>query len=94
MNSETTRLRGRPRNRCQDDVRENGRPVGVKGRRRGYGTDRKGRYSGERQGIVACCTCQWIERMNRKTHTHTHTQRHIYIYICDQPRVLVVRVFD
>jgi hypothetical protein len=28
MNSETTRLRGRPRNRRQDEVREDGRIVG------------------------------------------------------------------
>ena len=31
MNVETTRLRGRPRNRWQDEVRENGRIVGGKG---------------------------------------------------------------
>jgi hypothetical protein len=28
MNSETTRLRGRPRNRWDEEVRENGRTVG------------------------------------------------------------------
>jgi hypothetical protein len=28
MNLETTRPRGRPRNRCQDEVREDGRIVG------------------------------------------------------------------
>jgi hypothetical protein len=28
MNLGTTRLRGRPRNRCQDEVREDGRIVG------------------------------------------------------------------
>jgi len=31
MNLEATRLRGRPRNRWQDEVREDGRPVGGKG---------------------------------------------------------------
>jgi len=31
MNSETTRLRGRPRNRWQDEVREDGRIVGGDG---------------------------------------------------------------
>ena len=30
MNLETTRLRGRPRNRCQDEVRKDGRLVGGK----------------------------------------------------------------
>jgi hypothetical protein len=32
MNLETTRLRGRPRNRWQDEVREDGRIVGGEGR--------------------------------------------------------------
>jgi len=31
MNLETTRVRVRPRNRWQDEVREDGRPVGGKG---------------------------------------------------------------
>jgi len=31
MNLETTRLRGRPRNRWQDEVRENGRIIGGEG---------------------------------------------------------------
>jgi hypothetical protein len=31
MNLETTRLRGRPRNRLQDEVREDGRTVGGEG---------------------------------------------------------------
>ena len=32
MNLEATRLRGRPRNRWQDEMREDGRLVGQKGR--------------------------------------------------------------
>jgi hypothetical protein len=31
MNLEATRLRGRPRNRCYEEVREDGRLVGGKG---------------------------------------------------------------
>jgi hypothetical protein len=42
MNLETTRLRGRPRNRWQDEVREDGRIVGG---RKGYITERKERGS-------------------------------------------------
>jgi len=45
MNLETTRLRGRPRNRWQDEVREDGRIVGGKGGRKGYITERNGRSS-------------------------------------------------
>jgi hypothetical protein len=40
MSLETTRLRGRPRNRWQDEVREDGRLVGGKGRKeRVYNTE-------------------------------------------------------
>jgi hypothetical protein len=55
MNSETTRLRGRPRNRWQDEVREDVRLVGG---RKGYITHRNERRSLERQGIVAFCMSQ------------------------------------
>jgi hypothetical protein len=60
MNLETTRLRGRPRNRWQDEVREDGRIVDGEEKKR-YITERNGRSSRERQGIVAFCTCQWNE---------------------------------
>jgi len=42
MNFEATRLRGRPRNRWQNEVREDGRLVGG---RKGYITERNGRSS-------------------------------------------------
>ena len=42
MNLETKKLRGRPRNRWQDEVREDGRIVGG---RKGYITERNGRSS-------------------------------------------------
>jgi hypothetical protein len=42
MNLETTRLRRRPRNRWQDEVREDGR---IAGGRKGYITERNGKSS-------------------------------------------------
>ena len=46
MNLEATRLRGRPRNRWQDEVREVGRLVGGKGwKERVYKTERSGKSS-------------------------------------------------
>jgi hypothetical protein len=42
MNLEATRLRDRPRNRWKDEVRENGRLLGRKGRK-GYVTERNGK---------------------------------------------------
>jgi hypothetical protein len=45
MNLGTARLKGRPRNRWQDEVREDGRRVGVKGGRKKYITERNGRSS-------------------------------------------------
>jgi len=58
MNLETTRLRERPRNRWQNEVREDGRLVGGKGWKESV-YNRNGRSSWERQGIIAFCTCQW-----------------------------------
>jgi hypothetical protein len=45
MNLETTRLIGRPRNRWQKEVRDDGRIVGGEGGRKKYITDRNGRSS-------------------------------------------------
>jgi hypothetical protein len=45
INLEATRLRDRPRNRWQDEVRENGRLVGEKDGRKGYITKRNRRSS-------------------------------------------------
>jgi hypothetical protein len=45
MNLETTRLRGIPRNRWQDDVSEDGRIVGGEGWQEKYITERNGRSS-------------------------------------------------
>jgi hypothetical protein len=45
INLERMRLRGRPRNRWQDEVREDGILVGEKGGRKGYITERNGRSS-------------------------------------------------
>ena len=67
MNWEATRLRGRSRNRWQDEVREDGRVVGA---RQGYITKKNGRSSWEHHGIIAFCTCQRNE-MNRNILHHT-----------------------
>jgi hypothetical protein len=45
MNMEATRLRGSPKNRWQDQVREDGRLVGGKGGTERYRTERNGRIS-------------------------------------------------
>ena len=45
MNLGTTRLRGRPRNRWQDEVSEEGRIVAGEGWQEKYITQRKGRSS-------------------------------------------------
>jgi hypothetical protein len=45
MNLETMMLRGRPRNRWQDEVREDGRIVGGEGWQEKVHTERNGRSS-------------------------------------------------
>jgi len=45
MNLGTTRLRGRPRNRWQDEVREDGQIVGGEGWQKKYITESNGRRS-------------------------------------------------
>jgi len=53
-------LRGRPRNRWQDEVRENGRLAGGKGWKESV--YKKDEWSSrEWQRIVAFCTCKWKE---------------------------------
>jgi len=59
MNLGTTRLRSRPRNRWQDGVREDERIVEAEVWQEKFITERNGRSSLERQGIVEFCTCQW-----------------------------------
>jgi hypothetical protein len=58
LNMETIRLRGRPRKRWQNEVREDGRIVGGE-------VWQENVYSREEwkeaPGIVAFCTCQWNE---------------------------------
>jgi hypothetical protein len=60
-----TRLRGRPRNRWQNEVREDGRIVGGEGWQEKVYTvqESNGRTCCERQGIFAFCTFQWNEWM-------------------------------
>jgi hypothetical protein len=60
MNLEATKLRCRPRNRWQDEVREEGRLVGGKGwKERIY--NREEWTLLEQQRVFAFCTCQWNE---------------------------------
>jgi hypothetical protein len=61
MTLKSARPRGRPRNRRQDEVREDGRIVGEEEWQEMYVKERNGRSSWERQGIVAFCTWQWNE---------------------------------
>jgi hypothetical protein len=61
MSLEATRLRGGPRNRWQDEVREAGRIVGGDGWQEKVCNRENGRSYRERQGIIAFCTCKWNE---------------------------------
>jgi hypothetical protein len=60
-NLETTRLRSRPRNRWQHEVREDGRIVGGEEWQQKVYNRENGRSSQERQAIITFCTCQWNE---------------------------------
>jgi hypothetical protein len=61
MNLGTTRLRGRPRNRWQDEAREDGRRVGGEGwQEKVHNREEWKKFLGT-QGIVAFCTCLWNE---------------------------------
>jgi hypothetical protein len=59
MNLESTRPTGRPRNRWQNEVREDGRIVSGEEWQEKVYKERNGRSSWEWQGSVAFCTCQW-----------------------------------
>jgi len=63
INLRTTRLRGRPRNRWQDEVREDGWIVSGE-RWQEKVCNREEWMVLEWQGIVPFCTCQWNEWMN------------------------------
>jgi len=64
MNLETTRFRGRPRNRWQDELREDGRIVDGEVWQEKVCNREEWKTllsSLEQQGIVAFCTCRWNE---------------------------------
>jgi hypothetical protein len=93
MNLETTRLRGRPKNRWQDEVRELGRIVG------GEEWQEKVYNRGEWkkllrwQGIVTFCTCQWNENTLKVNTSGNNKLGNVYIlqefcYINFQPTPL------
>jgi hypothetical protein len=85
MNFGTKRLRGRRRNRWQDEVREDGRIVVGEGWQKMYITERHEISSREWQGIVAFCTCQWNEWIVRSTETETKCNR-AYLKCLDKVR--------
>jgi len=58
MNMETMRLRGRPRNRGQDEVREDGRIVGGEGWQERVYDREEWKKLLRTASIVAFCTCQ------------------------------------
>ena len=58
MNLETMRLRGRPRNRGQDEVREDGRIVGGEGWQERVYDREEWKKLLRTASIVAFCTCQ------------------------------------
>jgi hypothetical protein len=64
MNLDTTKPRGRPSNRWQDELREDGRIVGGEMWQEKYTTERNGRSCLEWQGIVTLCIWQWDGWMN------------------------------
>ena len=61
MNLETMRLRGRPGNRWQNEVREDGRVGDGKGWKERVYNREKWKKLLRTASIVAFCTCQWNE---------------------------------
>jgi hypothetical protein len=64
MNLKTTRLKDRPRNRGQDEVREDGRLVGGKGWKKRVNNREEWKKFLRTARIITFCTFQWNERMN------------------------------
>jgi len=61
MNLGTKRLKGRPRNRWQDEVREGGRIVVGEGWQEKLHNRTEWKKLLRTEGIIAFCTCQWNE---------------------------------
>jgi hypothetical protein len=61
MNLETRRLRGRPRNRWQDEVKEDGRIVGGEVWLEKVHNKEETKKLLRTAGIITFCICQWNE---------------------------------
>ena len=90
MNLGITRLRGRPRNRWQDEVRGDGRTVG------GEGWQEKVHNREEwkkllRMAIITFCTCQWNERTNEWNVLLSHIHRKQISFLARQAEISKIK---